>query len=285
LSAVVWSKQAGGSEMKEQNVSSSRLDRSAAGAKRNALQLAVALAVVVVAVGVWLAVSRYAEASIELASDPAPGIEVLAGALPEPAGGQDNVTIVREQLAVDESRPVSQVSTSVEVPTDGDGAKQKVKERSPGQIFRQEFGHWKSLARDQGLLVPAELQLSDEQIAMFAQAFREYENLMAEISEAWGPLVGGIAERKAAAREYEEFVNPESLSGPGAAEARKALRAARKPTAPGQVVVVGGDSRTIRLTRVNPSDASMFPVLIEARDNVNKNYVINFAQGIGLLQK
>jgi hypothetical protein len=269
--------------MKELNVSSGRSDRSAAVAKRNALPLVGGLAAVMVAVGAWLAVSRNAEGSIELASDPAP--EVSADTLPEPAGGENNVAIVREHLSVDEPSPVSQVSTGVEVATNGGGAKKEVKERSPGQIYREEFGHWKSLARDQGILVPADLQLSDDQIALFVQAFQEYDASMSELKEAWGPLVGGIADRKAAARDYEEFVNPESLSGTDAAEARKALRAARKPTVPGQIIVVGGDAKTIRLTRVNPSDASAFPVLIEARDGFNRNYVIKVCQGIGLSQR
>ena len=107
---------------------------------------------------------------------------------------------------------------------------------------------------------------------MFADATRIYERSLQSIESVRQPLLQAIGERKLAAGDFAEFPNPEATSGEAARQARAAFRSARKPTARNQSVIISGDSKSVRLVRVEANDDPALPALYEAIDVAKRDY-------------
>lgn len=157
--------------------------------------------------------------------------------------------------------------------------------KGDSQIVREEFRRWTRLAKESGISVPDDFSLPPDYHSAFAAAYRAYEQNLRIVDAVRMPLVTSIVDWKKAHGYYEEFVNPESLTGDAAKTAKTAFRDARKATATDQSVTLSGDANLIRIIRVNPADDPALPPLYEAIGKARRDYIQSVYFLIGPLMR
>jgi hypothetical protein len=145
------------------------------------------------------------------------------------------------------------------------------------KIVNSEFGYWIGLARKAGLSdVPEDLRAPASSMVAIASEYLKYHRATQAVETVRVPTVDSIADRKAAVGNAELYDHPEGMQDPAAKRAaEQAIRAARKPTRPGQSVIVGGDSGRIRIVRVDLSDDPSLLSLQQAFEEAQRTYIQN----------
>ena len=145
------------------------------------------------------------------------------------------------------------------------------------KVLKSEFGYWIGMARSSGLTdVPQDFLVPGSVAVAVAAECNMYNRAVQAIDTVRIPTLDSIAERKVAAGISEQYEHPDRIQDIDAKRAaERVIRAARKPSKPGQSVIVGGEAGYIRITRVDLSDDPSLSQLQQSLEEARRAYIQN----------
>jgi len=201
----------------------------------------------------------------------------------------DGIPVAREPLA---AQPVAAQQPPVQVqpvpaatPTDAPDDRQALPDpvaQGPAPIgtvsqrathLSEARGLFLSMAKENGIDCPPDLAVPEAVQDAVCSAYDAYLAAANEVQKVRQPIVSRILDEKLARGDAEHLANWSALKDPGEiADAKKALKAARQPTAAHQTVIVGGAGPRVDIIRVNERDDARLPPLYARFDRLRADY-------------